>query len=161
MAADLPFIDEFEAMVAAPPEAVFLAASRRVARSFAAPAGRAFAAVLGCVPRGDTFTSPPQEGQEAIGFRVAKVDQPGLLVLEGRHRFAAYRLSLLIDASGHDQSRLRVRTDAAFPGFKGALYRALVIGSGAHAFVVRRVLDAIARQAVRPRPRGQVSTINP
>ncbi len=92
---------------------------------------------------------PPIEGQEANGFRVAKVAAPKLLVLEGRHRFATYRLSFSIDPLAEGRSHLHARTDAVFPGAQGALYRAHVIGSGGHEIVVRRMLGAIARQAER------------
>jgi hypothetical protein len=97
---------------------------------------------------------PPVEGQEANGFRVAKVTSPKLLVLEGRHRFATYRLSFFVDPLAEDRSHLRARTDAIFPGALGALYRALVIDSGGHEIVVRRMLVAIAKNAERLESEG-------
>jgi hypothetical protein len=42
---------------------------------------------------------------------------------------------------------LRVQTHAAFPGALGRLYRAAVIGSGAHRIVARRLLRRVARTA--------------
>jgi hypothetical protein len=42
---------------------------------------------------------------------------------------------------------LRAQTHAAFPGIVGQLYRAAVIGSGAHRLVVRRLLSRVARAA--------------
>jgi hypothetical protein len=39
------------------------------------------------------------------------------------------------------------QTWAAFPGLKGSIYRALVIGSGGHRIVVRRMLKRIAAQS--------------
>ncbi len=47
-------------------------------------------------------------------------------------------------------SRLRARTDAIFPGVRGSVYRALVIGSGGHKFIVKWMLRDIVRQAKRP-----------
>ncbi len=52
---------------------------------------------------------------------------------------------LLSDADGG--TRVAAQTWAAFPGLKGRIYRALVIGSGGHRIVVRRMLKRIAAQA--------------
>jgi hypothetical protein len=147
---DLPFIDEHDAVIQAQANDVFLAVARGVGRSFANGAfGRACSGLLGCAHSGMSFTVPPLEGQEVNGFQVAKVESPHRLILEGRHRFASYRLSFFVDSlvEGQGRSRLRARTDANFPGFLGAMYRALVISSGAHAFIVRRMVRSIASRA--------------
>ena len=68
------------------------------------------------------------------------------MALKGRHPFAAYRLVFELDPEPGGVS-LRALTFAAFPGLHGKLYRALVIGSGGHRFVVRRMLKRIAAQA--------------
>jgi hypothetical protein len=150
---DLPFVDEHDAVVDAPAHEVFLAVAMRVGRAFEGGViGRAFSALVGCVHRGASFTVPPVEGQEVNGFRVAKVVAPRELILEGRHRFAAYRLSFFVDPTAEGGSRLRARTDAVFPGVRGACYRALVIGSGAHAFIVRRMLGEMVSRAATARP---------
>lgn len=149
MATDLPFIDEFDTMVEAPAGQVFLSTAKTIGGSFEGPGARLFARLLGCVPRGTSYGVPPIEGQEANGFRVMKVVEPLELVLEGQHRFATYRLSFLVEELGPGRARLRARTDAVFPGFKGAMYRALVIGSGGHTFVVKRMLAVIGRHAAR------------
>jgi hypothetical protein len=52
-----------------------------------------------------------------------------------------------------DGVRLRALTFAAFPGLHGKVYRALVIGSGGHRVVVRRMLKRIAAQS-HPREAG-------
>lgn len=71
--------------------------------------------------------------------------EPGRrLVLRGRHRFAIYALTFVVDGGS-----LRARTDAAFPGLLGRLYRAAVIGSGAHGLVTRRLLRKVATVARR------------
>jgi hypothetical protein len=145
----LPFIDEFDVPVDAAPTETFLAAVRGMSRAFETAGGRAFSAWLRCEHRGSTFSVPPEIGQEANGFRVARADAPTALVLEGRHRFAIYRLSFLIDPVGEGRSRLRARTHARFPGVSGRLYRALVIGSGGHALIVRRMLARMASSAGR------------
>jgi hypothetical protein len=154
MTTDLPFIDEFDTVVEAPRSLVFAALARTAGRSFEAPGGRAFTALLGCEHRGSSYTVPPLVGQETNGFQVAEVDEPARLVLQGRHRFAAYRLSFTIDDLGLGRSRLRARTDARFPGLKGAMYRGLVIGSGGHALIAKRLLRVIARKAERDRNAG-------
>jgi len=145
----LPFIDEFDVLVDAPAEEAFLAAAKRMQRSFEGPGARAFSRFLRCVHRGRDYTVPPKVGQEANGFMVARADPPTALVLEGRHRFAAYRLSFLVDPIDARHSRLRARTDARFPGLPGALYRALVIGSGGHGMIVRGMLARMAASAAR------------
>lgn len=144
MPGELPFIDEFDATIGAPSAAVFESVCRRIGRSFEGAAGRAFTALIGCAHRGNSFTTPPVPGQEVNGFRVAGVDEPRELILEGRHRFASYRLSFFIDALGEDRCRLRARTEASFPGVLGWVYRGLVIGSGAHAFIVEQMLGRVA-----------------
>jgi hypothetical protein len=45
------------------------------------------------------------------------------------------------------RTRLRATTWAAFPGVAGTVYRALVIGTGGHRIVVRRILKRIAAEA--------------
>ena len=144
---ELPFIDEFDVHVDAPAAAVFRALTRRVGRIFEGRASRVFTSFLGCVHRGATYTVPPVAGQESNGFRVAEVREPDRLVLEGRHRFATYRLSFLIDPLSEESVILRARTDALFPGWSGAIYRLLVIGTGAHEILARRMLVGIAKQA--------------
>lgn len=151
MPGDLPFIDEYDATIEAPSIAVFQSVCRRLGRSFEGAAGRAFTTLLGCAHRGNSFTDPPLPGQEVNGFRVAGVDEPRELILEGRHRFASYRLSFFIESLDPDRSRLRAKTEAAFPGVAGAFYRALVIGSGAHAFIVKQMLGSVASMALSGR----------
>jgi hypothetical protein len=147
--ADLPFVDELAAEVAAPAAVAYLAATRRMARSFEGRGARVFSGFLRCVHRGNSFAVPPSVGQEGNGFRVARVDAPNALILEGAHRFATYRLSFFVDPISDSRSRVRARTDALFPGIQGALYRALVIGSSGHRRIVRRMLESISRQAER------------
>jgi len=81
-----------------------------------------------------------------LGFRLEEADAPHRLALKGRHLFAVYRLVFELDPDG-DGVRLRALTWAAFPGLHGKVYRALVIGSGGHRIVVRRMLRRIADAA--------------
>jgi hypothetical protein len=54
-----------------------------------------------------------------------------------------------LDDTGRETTRLRARTYAEFPGTRGRAYRALVIGSGAHRLVTRRMLRDVAARAAR------------
>ena len=72
---------------------------------------------------------------------------PARLALAGRHWFAAYRLVFELTELPDGSTRLAAQTWAAFPGVKGRIYRALVIGSGGHRVVVRAMLKRIARSA--------------
>ena len=62
-----------------------------------------------------------------------------------------YKLVFELADEGRGHTRLRALTWAAFPGIAGKVYRALVIGSGGHRIVVRRMLKRIAAEA---RPLG-------
>ena len=91
--------------------------------------------------------APPPRVWEALrrtapstGFHVTESVAPRRLVLEGRHPFSKYALVFLIDAREGGGSRARAQTWAAFPGPQGRIYRALVIGSGMHAVMVRRMI---------------------
>ena len=80
------------------------------------------------------------------GFGVAESRKPSRLVLAGHHRFARYELAFDVGTDG-GHTTLRARTFARFPGVLGFFYRAVVIGSGGHAIVVRRMLRSVAHEA--------------
>jgi hypothetical protein len=147
--ADLPFIDVFETTIEASSPAVYEALARHLGRSLGTTGARIAGGLLGCAHRGASLSTPPVEGQEVSGFVVAEAKAPTRLVLEGRHRFASYRLSFTVDPLPQNRAKLSARTDASFPGFAGMLYRALVIGSGGHEIVARRMLAAVAGRAER------------
>jgi hypothetical protein len=71
------------------------------------------------------------------------------LALAGRHRFSVYLLSFRLEDAGSGRTRLVAETRAAFPGLKGSVYRALVIGTRMHVVVTRRILSATKRRAER------------
>ena len=129
-----------EEMWAALPEALREACGRRWARGFAR--------FLECREQGsgEGFDAVPEE--TLAGFRVASADPPRRLALEGRHRFSRYSLTFEIEPAG-DGSRVRAVTHAEFPGLRGTLYRAAVVGTGGHRIVTRRILKSIARRAER------------
>ncbi|MHB8235361.1 MAG: hypothetical protein ACYDHT_11980, partial [Solirubrobacteraceae bacterium] len=81
------------------------------------------------------------------GFSVARCEPPSLLELRGRHRFSRYALVFELAAVGEERCRLSARSYAEFPGLAGRAYRALVIGSGGHRVVVRRMLREIAERS--------------
>jgi hypothetical protein len=85
-----------------------------------------------------------QRTAPSTGFRVTESSAPAKLVLEGRHPFSKYALVFLIEAREGGGSRARAQTWAAFPGPQGRVYRALVIGSGIHSVLVRRMLRRLA-----------------
>jgi hypothetical protein len=82
------------------------------------------------------------------GFVVQEARPPVRLALKGRHPFAVYRLVFELTQDCAQCTRLRARTWADFPGVHGKAYRALVIGTGAHRVVVRRMLKHVAVKAI-------------
>jgi hypothetical protein len=61
-----------------------------------------------------------------------------------------YLLAIRLGDAGAGRTRLIAETRAAFPGLKGSIYRALVIGTRLHVLVTRRLLSAAKRRAERP-----------
>ncbi len=145
-AARLPFIDEHATDVEASCERTWDALVVVVSRSFQGRGREAIARLLGAsetVARG----APGEPGSTIAGFRVAAVDAPGLLVLEGEHRFSRYALVFQLDPQPGGGCRLRAETRAEFGGLHGRIYRAMVIGTRGHVVVVRRLLRAIRDRA--------------
>jgi len=68
--------------------------------------------------------------------------------LVGRHRFSRYALVFTL-AEQPTGTTLAALTYAEFPGLRGTVYRGLVIGSGAHRVLVRRLLRDVRRGAER------------
>jgi hypothetical protein len=140
---ELPFVDEHRVVIAAPPEAVWRALTRLVARPRRGT--EAFAYVLGAHPR-RISPGPLVEGATLPGFEVAEALPGRLLRLIGHHRFSRYELSYTLDPSSTG-TVLCARTRAAFPGLRGTVYRGLVIGSGAHRVLLRRQLQSVRQRA--------------
>ncbi|OBA63927.1 hypothetical protein A5647_00240 [Mycobacterium sp. 1100029.7] len=82
-----------------------------------------------------------------IGFVLDEAQPPERFALRGRHLFAVYRWVFDLDIDTGENTRLRATTWAAFPGPHGKIYRALVIGTGAHRLVTRHTLQRIATVA--------------
>jgi hypothetical protein len=136
----LPFVDEHRVLLAAGAEAGWTALVA-VLRATGARGGR-FARRLGCDPVQGSAEFAGRPGEAVPGFRVAAAEPGRRLELRGRHRFADYSLTFRLDGG-----ELAALTHAAFPGFAGRLYRALVIGSGTHRAVTRHLLRRVARAA--------------
>ncbi|MBL7492918.1 hypothetical protein I6A60_22160 [Frankia sp. AgB1.9] len=130
-----PFVDEHSVFVVAPATAVW-------AVLVAPPRRRPGGALLTRALR----LSDPDAARP--GFAVAESDPPRRLLFAGGHRFSDYTLEWRLSARDGG-TVLAARTCAAFPGWRGRVYRALVIGSGGHRVVMRRWLRAIRAQAER------------
>ena len=130
----LPFIDEHAVVAQAAPEAVFDAARATLDVPQSGVAG-GYARLVGV--RGEQL------------FDVARADRPSLLALVGRHRFSRYALTFTLREVAPMRTELTARTDAAFPGLSGRIYRTMVISSGAHVLLTRSLLRRIARRAER------------
>jgi hypothetical protein len=136
----LPYIDEHSQPVNASTEATWTALLHVLQRQMGN--SETFARMLGCDPAQGSAELTGRVGDTVPGFRVVAAEPGRRLALRGRHRFSNYALTFELDGN-----RVRAQTHAEFPGVLGRLYRAAVIGSGAHKLVTRRLLRQIARAA--------------
>lgn len=145
MDATLPFIDEHSVEVAASASETWRALIGTFGESgdglFAA-----YATVIGADPRRSEGPLD-RTGSTRVGFRVSEAIEPELLRLTGRHCFSEYSLEWKVTQLPGERSQLIATTRARFPGIHGRVYKALIIGSGAHARITRRMVAAIARKA--------------
>jgi hypothetical protein len=144
---ELPVLDEHAIRVAANVNAVWPVVLRTVERGFSRPGTATYARVVGSVHCTSAGPRPLAEGSTLPGFRVSSVVPESLLVLEGSHRFSSYALIFHLDESGPGRSLLRAESRAEFPGLAGGVYRQLVVGTGAHVFLVRRLLGVVKRRS--------------
>ena len=135
----LPYVDEHSQRIDAPADAVWSALLRVLLEM---SGSSAIARLLGCDPAERTAELTGRPGETIPGFRVVESEPGRRLELRGRHRFANYALTFVLDGD-----HLRAQTHAEFPGVLGQLYRAAVIGSGGHRIVTRSLLRRIARAA--------------
>lgn len=145
-AAALPWIDEHGGEIAAPVSAVWPALLRTVERMSAGAAAPRYARAVGCADTEAGGPRPLEVGSTVPGFHVAALTPERLLVLAGSHHFSDYALSFRLEPLGAVRTRVVAETRAVFPGFKGRVYRALVIGTRMHVLVVRRVLRGVSRR---------------
>ncbi len=145
---DLPYVDEHSTQIGATREQAWEALVS-VLRTDLGEMSGPLARLLGLVPaqwHGD-WRETLHPGDAMPGFEVEQALAPERLVLRGRHRFSRYALVLKLNANDGAGCTLRAQTWAAFPGLTGRAYRALVIGTGAHRLVVRRLLRRANRRA--------------
>ena len=136
----LPYIDEHDTRIGASRERIWAALVDVLRHDLSG--GSMLARALGCDPVSASSTFDGRPGQTLPGFRVVDADPGRCLELDGRHRFARYRLTFRLE-----DERLRAETRAAFPGPLGRLYRAAVISSGGHRLVTQRLLRHVAVRA--------------
>jgi hypothetical protein len=142
----LPPIDEHGTLILAPVPRAWEALLEIAARSFSRGASERIARLLGCAhvrAEGEI----DRIGSTIPGFIVARVVEPAVLALEGEHRFARYALIFRLEPTRDENSLLRAETRAEFPGLRGGVYKALVIGTRGHVLAVNRILNAVRRRA--------------
>ncbi|WP_193241813.1 hypothetical protein [Streptomyces phaeolivaceus] len=147
----LPFVDEHTILVAADAEDVWWALAETLDWAFSRPSAVRCAKLVGCADHTAAGPRPPVEGATTFpGFRTATAIPPRELTLLGRHRFSSYTLTFRLDEAEPGGVRLRAETRATFPGPAGGLYRLLVLGTGTHARLTRRLLTTVRLRAERP-----------
>jgi hypothetical protein len=145
----LPHVDEHATIVAAGRERTWDSLLHVVERTVSAAGAPRYARLVGCA---DTVASGPRPlaaGSTFPGFHVAVAEPGAELALVGSHRFSDYALVFRLEDAGDGKTRLWAETRAVFPGVKGAVYRALVIGTRMHVFFTRRMLSGVKRNAER------------
>jgi hypothetical protein len=145
----LPHVDEHSLVIEAGREATWSALLRVAERSMSAPAASRGARLLGCADTAASGPRPLATGAAVPGFHVAAAEPPAELALAGSHRFSDYALIFRLEELAAGRTRLRAETRAEFPGLKGGVYRALVIGTRMHVLATRRILTAVKRNAER------------
>jgi hypothetical protein len=144
----LPHIDEYGTLVHAPQDVVWQALITTVPGAFSGGMSAHIAGMLGCSET-ERSGEPDLIGSTFPGFLVARVIEPAVLAMEGQHRFSRYGLIFSLEPTKDERTLLRAETRADFPGFKGSVYKALVIGSRGHVVVVSRLLGSIKKRAER------------
>lgn len=145
----LPYVDELPIEIGANREETWAALLRVVEGTFASARGRGPARLLGCEDTVPSGPRPLAQGAAFPGFHVESAEPLSELALAGRHRFSTYLLSFRLEDHGPGRTRLVAETRAAFPGLRGSVYRALVIGTRMHVLVTRRLLTATKLRAER------------
>lgn len=142
-----PYIDEHSIHAEAAPEQVWRALVSVLRGYFGGTGPALLARLLGAAPshRRGEWHGTIHAGDTLPGFAIAEMQAAQRLELRGEHRFSRYSLRFELASDGARCS-LRARTRAEFPGVVGTAYSALVIGTGAHRVVVRRLLRDVANR---------------
>lgn len=142
----LPPIDEHSVEIDAPAEAAWAALFPTLDGAFDSGRARRVSRWLKTNPA-ETEGDLHHPGGKLPGFVVARAIAPVMLALIGSHRFSNYALVIRIDLLPGQRSRVRLETRAEFPGKRGRLYRAAVIGTRGHVIVVMALLRAVRKRA--------------
>jgi hypothetical protein len=148
-AARLPHIDEHSLVVDADRGPTWDALLRVAEAAVSSGAAPRFARIVGCADTEPSGPRPLAEGSVLSGFHVESATAPVELALAGSHRFSSYALIFRLDELGDGRTRVSAETRAEFPQLKGAVYKALVIGTRMHVLVTRRILSGVKRRAER------------
>jgi hypothetical protein len=143
--AALPYVDEHTVTIERSRDVSWAALQQMLESA----ASARFTRALGCTDTAASGPRPMEEGSTVPGFHVVAADAPGELSLAGRHHFSDYALIFRLDELSEGRTRLRAESRAAFPGFGGAVYRRLLMGTGGHVVATRRMLAAVKRSAER------------
>ena len=143
----LPYVDEHAIGVNATERETWEALLETMPRVLDSGFSRRFGVLVG-VEHGAASGEFGTIGSTLPGFVCSRAVEPSVLALLGQHRFARYALVFRVERTGAG-ARLRAETRAEFPGARGRVYRALVIGSRGHVLGVRRILGAVKRRAER------------
>lgn len=143
--ASLPYVDEHAVTIEADRDASWISLQRMLE----SPAPAWFTRVLGCIDTEASGPRPMEEGSTVPGFHVVAADAPRELSLAGRHHFSDYALIFRLDELSEGRTCLRAESRAVFPGFRGGLYRMLLMSTGGHVLATRRMLAAVKRGAER------------
>ena len=149
----LPLVDRHGFRTAADADKVWAALAPTLLASFGTRRARWFARVVGCSQRKVSRPFLMRPGDRLAGFRIVTAQQPAELVLEGEHRFARYALIFRI-AQREGITTVGAETRAVFPGSPGRAYQGLVVGTGAHGRVTRRILRGLRRRVELAREPG-------
>lgn len=142
----LPPVNEIAIEIAADPVRTWEALIATMPRLLDTRRSRRLAPLLGC-SHTEAKGEPSVIGATLPGFLVARSVRPGLLALQGRHRYSRYALVFVIDDLGHGRSRLTAETRAEYPGRAGALFHALLVRNRGQLTAVHRILGAVRKRA--------------
>jgi len=131
---ELPFVDEHRIRIAAPRDHVWRVLRRYVDSSLGVSERSPLGLLLGTQPR--------------AGFEVEREIPGEQLDMAGRHRFSRYRLVFELVDTADNETQLSARTYAEFPGLRGRVYRALVIGTRMHVLATNQILKSVRRAAL-------------
>jgi hypothetical protein len=143
----LPYVDEHTTVVAASAADVWAALLEALERAFSRARAARYARLVGCAVDTASGPRPLAAGSSIPGFTVVAAEPRSRLVLAGRHRFSTYELTFRIDHLGARRTRLSAESRAEFPRVAGRGYRLLVVGTGAHAVLMRRLLSGVRHAA--------------